>query len=147
MTTFDSSILKVIEKLSYEFFVVNLNPEVKCVCIKDATAQADPTCKKCLGTGFKIKIKQVTGASQDSGIPQTIKAGNQFIIAKNYYIKNDYVLNNDDIIVDNDEVYFVYQKSNLTSFKGNKVYQKCSCIIKKLDSISFMKNFNEIVGR
>ena len=147
MKSFDENILKIIDKLSYEFFVIRLNKDIKCVCIKEGSNQPDPGCKRCLGTGYKIKIKLIDGASQETTIPQTFRTTAKFIVARNYYIKTKYPVEMDDIIVDGDDVFFIYEKANSISFKGNKVYQKCSAITKKLDSKLFLRNFNEIVGR
>jgi hypothetical protein len=149
MNNFDENILKIIEKFSYKFFVVITDHDVKCTCLNGGTTQADPACKKCLGTGFKIKIKEVEGASTESGAPKTIRGSGGFIVAKSFYIKSEYniELNLDDIIVDGNEVYIVYQGSEKTSFHGQKVYKKYTGIPKKTDATILLKNFNKIVGR
>jgi len=144
--SFDKNILKTIDLFSYKFFAVMTNPDIKCVCVRDGTSQPDPTCKKCLGLGFKIKIKEIEGASQESNIPATMRPGGKFLITKNYYIKEKIPLRADDLIVDDGEVYFVYEKLKMISFEGKFVYGKFSCIKKKLDTLMFLKNFNEIIG-
>jgi len=148
MNSFDRSVLRIIERFSYKFFVVIKNEDVKCTCLNHGTNQADPKCKKCLGTGYKIKIKEVEGASQDSNVPETVRPTSGFITARNYYIKSSEVeLGLDDIIVDGDSVWSVYQLNDKTSFHGNQVYRKYATVPKKSDKSIFLKNFNEIVGR
>jgi hypothetical protein len=147
MNNFDENILKIIEKFSYKFFVVITDHNVKCTCLNGGTTQADPACKKCLGTGFKIKIKEVEGASVESGVPKTIRGSGGFQVAKNFYTKFGIDLNLDDVIVDGNDMWIIYQISDKTGFHGEKVYKKYTAVSKKTDSVIFLKNFNEIVGR
>lgn len=147
MDSFNDNILKIIEKFSYKFFVVIADHKVKCTCLSGGSAQADPACKRCLGTGYKIKIKEVEGASQGSGAPKTIRGSGGFLIARNYYMKSGTNLSLDDIIVDGDDVWFIYQSEDKTSFHGEKVYKKYTAISKKTDVPIFLENFNKIVGR
>lgn len=147
MKWFDRNILKIIKKFEHEFFIVQQDFDIDCVCVNYDTKQADPGCKKCLGTGHKIKIRKIRGASQDSTIPNTARPVNELFVAKSYYIKTECKMYKDNIIVDNDEIYFVYQPRNATAFEGRTVYQKVMAISKKLDSKVFLKNFYEIIGR
>lgn len=147
MNSFDKNILNIIEKFSYKFFVVIRDLNVKCTCLSHGSTQADPACKRCLGTGYKIKIKEIEGASQESNVPETIRPSGGFIIARNYYIKEGTRLKLDDLIIDGDEAWTIYQANNNTSFKGNDVYRKYATIPKKSDTTIFLKNFNEMVGR
>lgn len=154
MKNFNEQIINIIEKLSHKFHVILINQNIKCTCMKEGTSQADPACKKCLGTGNKIKIKEVEGVCQESGIPPTMRAGGTFLIGKNFYIKynNKVEIKMDDLIVDDGNVYFMYQKTDLngfgelTNFGGHKIYQKCAGVEKKLDKPVFLKNFYEIIG-
>lgn len=145
--TFNKNIERIMDLLDHEFYVVYLNKAVRCTCIHQGTSQAEPTCKKCLGTGFKIKIRKVRGVCQDSSIPSTIRNTTGFVISRNYYVKTKDRLNNDDIIVDDNSVWFIFQGPDYASFGGKQVFQKCSVMPKKLDPDMFFKNFNQIVGR
>lgn len=147
MDSFDQNILAIIEKLAYPFFLVRQNLSIKCTCTKAGTGQPLSGCPRCLGTGFKIKIVEIRGASQESTMPTTMREGSGFVIAKSYYVSHDYPIAKDNIIVDGDQCYFVYQKNDLTSFHGNKVYQKCLGMAKKTDVEQFMSAFNKIVKR
>lgn len=144
---FNKNIDRILELLEHEVFVVMLDKKVTCTCLQEGTSQADPTCDKCLGTGFKIKIRKCMAASQDSSVPSTIRNASGFVISRNYYIRFKDKLNNDDVIIDGDEIYFVFQAPSYSAFDGEKVYQKCSAMPKKLDAHLFFKHFNKIVGR
>lgn len=145
---FNKQALNIIEKFSYDFYIVQPNPDIKCTCINENTLQADPNCEKCLGTGQRIKIKKVRGASQDSDSPATMRAGVQVIVARNYYIPlSEAEMHNDDIIVDGKYIYFVFQNLTNRSFQGEAIFQKSLTITKKLNTKVFLKNFNKIIGR
>lgn len=147
MDYLSSNILNIIEKFSYKFFVVKQDFNVKCVCIKEGSNQPDPNCPKCLGTGYKIKIYKIKGASKDSGVPANMRNNTQLVVAKEFYITSSFELSNDDIIIDqDDEIYFVYQSQLFKGFEGKKVYRKYICVPKKLDTKVFMKNFKSLIG-
>lgn len=144
---FNKNIEYIIELLDHEVYVVYLNKKVKCTCLQEGTSQPDANCKRCLGTGYKIKIRKCMAACQDSSIPSTIRNTTGFVISRNYYVRSKDRLNNDDIIVDGNDVYFLFQGPDYASFDGKQVFQKCSAMPKKLDSEEFFVNFNKIVGR
>lgn len=145
--TFDRKLERIMELLDHEFYVVYLDKSVKCTCLHQGTGQPEPTCKRCLGTGFKIKIRIVQGVSQESSIPSTMRNTTGFVISRNYYLKSKDRMNNDDLIVDGNGIWFVFQAPDYASFDGEYIYQKCSAMPKKLDPAVFFKNFNQIVGR
>lgn len=145
--SFNKGVKRIIELLDYEFFIVLANKNIKCTCLEAGTGQANPACPKCLGTGKKIKIRKVKGAAQDSSVPSTTRATTDFIVSRNYYILTTFELNPDDIIVDKDGPWNIFQCVENRSFDGEEQYKKCSCIPKKMDAALFMKNFNKIVGR
>lgn len=147
MNSFDKNVLRIIDKLSYNFFLVQQNKNIRCTCQKIGTGQALPGCPRCLGTGYKIKIREAYGASQESTMPATVREQGAFVIARNYYINYDYHIDNDNIIVDDGEVFFVYQQNELRGFHGQKVYQKCLSMKKKTDVTAFLEAFNKIVKR
>lgn len=144
---FNRGIENIIELLDHEIYVVYLNKHIKCTCLQEGTSQPKPGCKRCLGTGYKIKIRKCMAACQDSSVPSTMRNTSGFVISRNYYVKSKDRLNNDDIIIDGNDIYFLFQGPDYASFDGKQVYQKCSAMPKKLDSEEFFANFNSIVGR
>ena len=145
--SFNKGVKRIIELLDYEFFIVLADQNIKCTCIEAGTGQANPACPKCLGTGCKIKIRKTRGAVQDSSIPTTTRATTDFIVSRNYYILNSFEINRDDIIIDKDGPWNIFQLTENRSFDGEEQFKKCSCVPKKMDTTLFMKNFNKIVGR
>lgn len=150
MSLFNDGIMNMIEKYSYDAFMVNQNTNVKCICINPSTKEPDPNCKKCLGTGRKIKIKKVRLSSDNTdvaGSKQMIRESVDILITQVYYLPAKYKFSKDDIIVDGDDAYIVYQSSTGQSDHGEVIYNKIMAVDKKYDQTKFMDNFNEIVGR
>jgi hypothetical protein len=144
--TFNENILNVIEKMSYNFFAVQQDFNVDCICVNFDTKQANPGCKKCLGTGKKIKIKRLRGACQEPKPPSLPRSGREMVEAKNYYIKPDNLMARDNIIVDGDEIFVVQGVQREKAFHGELVFQKCTTVPKKSDTELFLKNFRWITG-
>ena len=143
---FDKSILKIIELHSYDFYIITRNLDIICSCINHETDQADPKCKKCLGTGRKITIRKGRGAAQDSKIPSTFRT-TDLISSRSYFLPYVYSMKEDDLIVDNNEVYLAHEIQKLIAFKGKIPYSRISCVKKKFDSKIFLRNFYEIIRR
>lgn len=144
---FNKSIKKIIRELDYVFYVVQQDESISCTCINQTTLQADPNCEKCLGTGYKIKIKKVKGVGQDTGSPEVQRTSQGLVIGKQYYLEYKYHIAQNNIIVDEDEAFNVFKVSLFKSFDGEKIYRQCLTIPKKLDNNSFMKNFHKLIER
>ena len=132
---FNQGILNIIDLMKYPVYIIKKDHNIKCICNKTGTSQSDPKCPKCLGF-----------ACNETGSPSTMRNATAFVTSRNYYIPSNITLANDDIIVDNNEPWFVIQSSEYKSFNGESVYSKYSCMNKKLDSNIFIKNFNKIIG-
>lgn len=143
---FNQGILNIIDLMKYPVYIIKKDPNIKCICNKTGTSQSDPKCPKCLGLGYKITIQEVEVACNETDSPSTMRNATAFVTSRNYYIPSNITLTNDDIIVDNNEPWFVIQSSEYKSFNGESVYSKYSCMNKKLDSNIFIKNFNKIIG-
>lgn len=141
---FDQSILDIIETGAYYVYFINRNKQIKCSCISHETKQANLYCPKCLGTGNKIKIYKAKVAAQDTKLPPTFR-GDTFIVARNYYVPSKYVISEEDLIVDKNEVYICFEIQNLLSLKGTIPYSKVNASKKRFDSDKFFKNFYKII--
>ena len=53
----------------------------------------------------------------------------------------------DDIIIDNDDIYFILDIQNLFSLKGSVPYKRAIAVKKKFDTKIFIKNFKEIIKK
>lgn len=142
----DKGIKNIIHQFQYDIYRVAVDKTVHCVCRGFTTGQGDPACKKCLGTGSKIRIYQTKGASQESSSSFRSQGNDEKGLATIYYIDSDYHYNEEDIIVDGDKAYIVHRIERKKGTNKDYVYQKCLCITMKTDSKIFLKNFKEIVG-
>lgn len=145
---FNDQIKYIIELMEHEFYVVHRDIKIKCTCLQEGTGQANPSCKKCLGTGYKIKIGKEKGATQMTDLPPTSHRGAGIITNFDYYIKQPTKVKRGDYIVelDDNRVLLVNETQRLNSFKAEKVFFKANCVIKKTDHDLFLKNFKEIIG-
>ena len=103
---FDDSIKNMIEKMAYDFYVIKPFMDITCPCVHDASEQGDPDCHMCLGTGHKIAIKKIRGASNEvesnvSG--KNVKGSSAVTVGRTYFVDKKYTLNNNDIIVDDED--------------------------------------------
>ena len=143
---FNKGILDMIETHSYEFYVVVRDLNIQCTCVTHATGQGDVKCHKCLGTGYKITIKKIKGAAQDTQLPPTFRS-DKFLVARNYYIPSNEILKDDDLIVDNGSVFVVFEYQQMLGIKGTIPYRKISSTKRKFDAKIFFNNFNKIISR
>ena len=143
---FNNGILKMIEQFSDTFYFIKRDETKKCTCVKHETSQANPACEKCLGTGYRITIQAIRGAAQDTKLPPTFRSDN-FIVARNFYVRSEHYLDEDDIIVDNNIPYMVMEQQDLNSLEGTMPYRKICGVKKKFDSEIFIKNFNKIINK
>jgi hypothetical protein len=143
----DKGIQKMIEKFSYDFYAVNIDQQIDCVCKDFTTKQGSASCKLCLGTGQKIKIRKIKGASQESSSSFRSQGNDEKSLATIYYVSAKYQLDEMDLIVDSDNIFIVHRMEKKKGTSRDYVFKRCSCINKKTDVQVFLKNFNEIVKR
>ena len=98
---FNQMFLNMIDQFSHAFYHIQLDKSFKCTCYKEGTAQPDPKCPKCLGTGYRIKIRKIYGAAQESGIPLTSKEKTSFSMTSNYFVRSRYNIKRQDLFYDN----------------------------------------------
>ena len=141
---FNDGIMNIIKMHSYYFYIVQRNTDISCTCVTHSTSQASPECPKCLGTGFKITVRKIKGAAQDTMLPTTFRSDN-FLVARNYFISDKYKMAEDDLIIDKDVIYRVFEAQELISLEGTIPYRKVSSIKKKFDSKVLLKNLQNII--
>lgn len=144
---FTKKIQKVIEECSYPFFVVQQDFTKLCTCVNSSISEADPKCKKCLGTGHKVKIKIVYGASYEE-----MKLGGAGIssnsrIAKHYYVNKNYNLYQDNYIIDENELYYIYRISNQKGIHNEYTHQEIMAILHVNDHDTILKNCLEVINK
>lgn len=148
---FHQRIKETIEECAYEFFLVHPIEEVSCTCINHTTKQPDPKCGKCLGTGFKIRIKKIKGASNEVpanvGASRNIKGSAVDAEGRTYFIDEKYHICRNDIFVDGQEVFYAYRKYRMKAFGGTSTHFEVEAIPKRNDTAVFVENFNKIMER
>lgn len=145
MKIFNSNIKKVLEKLSYDFYVVQQDFRIKCPCVDATSKEADPNCPKCLSTGHKIKIRKIRGASQDKKVTFRNNALNEQSLSINYYINAKYPVYERNLIIDEDDVFHIYRIEKKHTANKELVYYKAAVHSKKANSRIILKNFRNIV--
>lgn len=143
---FNNGIMEIIERCSYDFYVIQRNLKIRCVCVEHSTDQADPNCPKCLGTGYKIVVRKVRGATQDTNTPPTYRA-DSFLTARNIWVPSKIKLKNDDLVVDGEFVYKILDYQRAIGLEGTLPYNLYLGTVKKFDAGVFMENFLNIVNR
>lgn len=145
-----SRIEDVIEKCSYEFYVVHPIESVNCTCVNQATKQPNPSCINCLGTGHKIRIKKILGASND--IEQTVagrgvRGSAAESVGRTYFIKNIYPINELDLIIDGNNIFNVYRIYERRGLAGYLTHNEVKVVPKRNDKAIILNNFKTIMKK
>lgn len=146
MNSFDKGILNILNKVSYEMFVIQQEFTIECSCVDFTTKQAKDNCPKCLGTGKKIRIKKVMGASQNRKTSFRVVNVGETATTSAYYLKADIPIYQDNILVNGTDVDIVQRVEKLRSNHLVPVYFKCVASPKKVNTRIFLQNFNKIIG-
>lgn len=146
-----SKIKETIEKMSYEVFVIHRINDVICPCVNSATKQAEPGCKMCLGTGNKVKIRKIKVAANDiegnaSG-SRSVRGSAATTVTKKYFVDVKYPVGDYDIIVDDDELMYVFRVYTMKGFNGEVTHNQIEAFPKRNDHDIILKNFNEIMKK
>ncbi|WP_312339205.1 hypothetical protein [Anaerospora hongkongensis] len=147
MNPFNSSILKVLNKVSCEMFVVQQEFKIDCSCVNFTTKQAVICCPKCLGTGKKIRIKKIKGVSQNSKVSIRLQSVGEKATTRVYYVKGNTPIYQDNIFVNGMEVDVVQRLEKIRGDHQVPLYYKCVTTPKKVSIQTFLQNFNKIIGR
>lgn len=145
MREFNENIKKIIEKFSYNFYVVQQDFRVMCTCVDFSTKQPSPLCPKCLGTGRKVRIKEIRGASEDRKGSFRNMGMDEQTLATVYYIDAKYPVFEQNLIVDEDEVYIIHRLEKKKTANKETVYYQAMAHFKKSHNKEFLKNFNRVV--
>ena len=146
MKWLNKGIENIIKTFMYKFYLIQQDYSIHCSC-KNVNKEPDPACKKCLGTGHKIRIKSVKGYSED--VMKSVRQSytTEPIISTEYYILSKYPIERGNLIVDKNEALMIHEKEDLRSTEGKNVYQHCYAYRKKTNSTVFLNNFNELFER
>lgn len=144
--TLNKGIMNIIDMYSKDQYLVTRNENIRCTCTEHSTSQANADCPKCLGTGYKITIRKIKAAAQDTKLPSTSFKGKSLTVTRNFFVPRKYSMLKDDIIVSYGIPFFVVEIQELISLEGSLPYNKATTVKKQFDANVFMTNFNRIVS-
>lgn len=139
-----------IEKCSYPIYIVHPIEEVQCTCVKHSTKQADPYCNMCLGTGYKIKIRKIKAAANDiesNTAGKGIRGSSAIAVGKTYFIDSKYPIGDSDMIIDYDEVLYVFRVYTMKGLEGVVTHNEVHALPMRNDHKVTLKNFRELMKR
>ena len=144
---FVSKIVSMIEECSTNYFLIKKDDRIKCDCINHTTKQPDAACKKCLGTGHKVTIKKIRGACFEEMKGGATLSSKTSRIIRTYYFKTDVVLSENDFIVDDSQVYYVYRIATLRGLEGKPTHKQVTTVLKSEDHEKIYSNFVNILNK
>lgn len=146
--SFNRGIRNIITILEYPMYIVARDIRYRCPCM-DHNDVPDPGCKKCLGTGYKIKIKKVLGVMEPDEVSVRL-SGQQQKIASNYYyfnaekVKDEYVQPG-NIVVREQEADILQSPKKYRSDSNKVIYYYVEAVNMKSNRDLFLKNFWKLV--
>ena len=147
MQPFDSKIHKVIDLFAHPLWFIVRDEEVDCPCVDYTSKTPDSHCKKCFGTGKKVKLVKVNAAHQNADISmrgEGMGFSEKDIVAT-YYTKQKTDIKVGDIIVDQEsidlvkDIYYEHSDSSAT------VYWRISTVPIKNEPRRIKKMLSEIL--
>lgn len=147
---FHKRIKETLDLCAYEFYTVHPIRDIKCTCVTHATQEGDPSCVMCLGTGHKIKIRKIKGASNDSIeniAGKGIKGSMSESTIRTYFVDDKFPIAEDDLIIDDNKVFYIFRINHMRAFGGIKTHKEANVLPKKNDEKIILKNFNKIMDR
>ena len=109
MQPFDSKIHKVIDLYAYPLWFIVKDDEVDCPCVDYTSKTPDSHCKKCFGTGKKVKLVRVKAAHQNAQLSMRGDGlgFSEKDIVGTYYTRQKTAIKTGDIIVDQENIDIV----------------------------------------
>jgi hypothetical protein len=144
---FVKKIVAMIEECSANYFLVKKDERVRCDCVDHTTRQPFAGCKKCLGTGYKVSIKKIRGACFEEMKGGATLSSKTSRIIRTYYTTVDVQLSENDFIIDQGEVYYVYRIATLRGLDGKATHKQITTVLKSEDHDKIYKNFKAIVDK
>lgn len=136
----------VIDRYGYNFYIVKRVANIDCKCVDPTTKEADPNCKMCLGTGKKIKIYKAFGVGREIKTAETYRSSESGTVTpKIFYIKGSIYLNKEDLIIDSEDAFVVFNVQYHRGEHGAPGFTRAVAPTKKFDKINVIKNFKELL--
>lgn len=146
--SFNRNIKGIIKKLNFPVYVVVLDKRYVCTC-RDENNVPDPACPKCLGTGYRIKIRKCLAAMEPEDENGLIRNEGKRVM-NSYYFDADTtpreVVQIENIIVRDDEVDILMYPKLYRSDSNKVIYYYCPSAEKRTHKDVFLENFWKLVG-
>lgn len=135
----------LLNRYGYYFYIIKRYPASKCKCVDPVTKDANPKCKKCLGLGTQIKIHKVFGVIREVKEREISIAQNISVSPKIVYIKGLCYVNKDDVVIDSENIYHVFNFQYHRGEDGNFQFTRLICPNTKANPSSLVRNFKELL--
>lgn len=140
-------IRSVLEQIQGDIYIIHLIKENRCLCLKPGSSEPDHTCKKCLGTGYRIKIRKAKAVIQDSNLVTTVRPSTESVVAKDCYLLAEHQIAIEDMIISNQHVLIINEIKEYRSKDNEVIYNRCFSVNKKYYNEIFRENFNAIIKK
>ena len=141
-----ATVKTLIDRYGYYAYLIRLNKAIKCECVNPSTKESNPKCKKCLGTGYQIRISKIFMASREATEQEASIIQSFGITPKICYLKGFVDVHKDDIIVDSENVYNIFTFQHHRGVSGYQAFTRCICPDMKLNKSTFLKLFKEVLN-
>lgn len=145
MKNFDKHILKIINLIEYDMYVITPDKHIDCICKKFETQQGHKMCPYCFGIGYKIKIRKIKGVRQpDKMSTKGMQLNTEIGI---YFFKSKYEIREGDILVWDNEIEEVTRTDRFCSDAQKPVYYRCETRPKKTNTELFLNRLYAVLGK
>ncbi len=147
--SFNKNIKGIIKKLNFPMYCVILDKRYVCTC-RDENNTPDAGCPKCLGTGYKIKIRKIVAAMEPESESSRTK-GVAKTTTNTYYFDADTVPPDvpqiDNRIVREDEVDILMYPRKYRSDSNKVIYYYSASAPLRTHKHIFLENFWKLVHK
>lgn len=140
---FDKAIKKMLHRYEGDLMVINLTPN-QCTCASSITAEPNPKCNYCFGTGKEAHVKNIMGVVQESNGPSTMRKVTDCVITKEMYIDSKYIVKPKDLLIFDNEVFEAYQIKTFRLKANTPVYFIVYATPLKYDSHFVIENLEKM---
>ena len=147
MKKFDNAIRRDIQKWSYPIWFVIKDNDIDCPCRDATTHQPDPNCKKCFGTGKKVKIRRMNAAHQNNRV--SVRGDNMAMgeidVISVYYTLKDVEATEEDLVLDGDTLDSIQHYYPMRSDHSDPIYYKYETAPLKTNRALILKNLKSVL--
>lgn len=145
---FNPKIKQVIDVLKFPVYIVILDKSLRCTCL-DNNNIPNVTCTKCLGTGYRAKIKKAFAVMEPDELTYREDGATQKMRANYYYFaREDVPLNSmyaENLIVRNNSVDEIINVQEYRSDSDKILYYYVEAVRKLQERYSFIDTFYKAI--